>query len=117
MEQERSKKAAKLREEKQAEEEKARARAATDGTAKTKGSSERKDYWLVPGIVVKVMNKKVGGGKYYKKKARLRKVVERYTGEVKMLDSGDRLRVDQEDLETVRAGFEEHAGGDRRGRR
>ncbi|CAN0490386.1 unnamed protein product, partial [Ectocarpus sp. 8 AP-2014] len=97
MEQERAKKKAKEEEE---EEEKAAAAA----EVKAKGSS-RKDYWLRQGIVVKVMNKRVGGGKYYKKKARLRKVVERYVGEVKMIDSGDRLRVDQDDLETVRARF------------
>lgn len=114
MEQERAKKAAKL------EEESAAAAAAPEATTQTTGTvaaigenggregtgsargSERKEYWLRPGIVVKVMNKKVGGGKYYKKKARIRKVVERYVGEVKMLESGDRLRVDQEDLETVR---------------
>ncbi|CAM9519623.1 unnamed protein product [Pylaiella littoralis] len=108
MDQERAKKKAK----KEAEEEKAAAAAAAAAEAKARakaskggdgggGESGRKDYWLRPGVIVKVMNKKVGGGKYYKKKARLRKVVERYVGEVKMLDSGDRLRVDQDDLETV----------------
>ena len=106
MDQERAKKAAK-----EEEEEAAAAAAAAAAEAKAKadakrgggsGDGGRKDYWLRAGVVVKVMNKKVGGGKYYKKKARLRKVVERYIGEVKMLDSGDRLRVDQEDLETVR---------------
>eukprot|EP00904_Undaria_pinnatifida_P004460 jgi/Undpi1/14014/HiC_scaffold_9.g03665.m1 len=105
MDQERAKKAAK-----EEEEEAAAAAAAAAAEAKAKadakrgggsGDGGRKDYWLRAGVVVKVMNKKVGGGKYYKKKARLRKVVERYIGEVKMLDSGDRLRVDQEDLETV----------------
>lgn len=103
MEQERAKKAAK---EKQEEEEAAAEAEAKAGVSRASagdgGDGRRKDYWLRPGIVVKVMNKKVGGGKYYKKKARLRKVVERYVGEVKMLESGDRLRVDQEDLETVR---------------
>lgn len=95
MEQERAKKKAKREEEEKEE--------AAAASAKSKASEgARKDYWLRPGIVVKVMNKKVAGGKYYKKKARLRKVVERYVGEVKMLESGDRLRVDQDDLETVR---------------
>jgi DNA/RNA-binding protein KIN17 len=65
-------------------------------------SRDRKEYWLHTGIVVKVMNKKVGDGKYYKRKARVRKVIDRYVGEVKMLDDdGDVLRVDQEQLETV----------------
>lgn len=92
MEQEEARKATKRKEE--IEEEKS-------NTAKDSDGGNRRDYWLLVGIVVKIMNKKVGGGKYYKKKARLRKVIERYVGEVKMLDSGDRLRVDQEDLETV----------------
>ncbi|CAM9367098.1 unnamed protein product [Discosporangium mesarthrocarpum] len=78
----------------------AAAAAEAEATAK-EGRGLRKDYWLCLGIVVKVMNKKVGGGRYYKKKAAVRKVVERYVAEVKMLDSGDRLRVDQDDLETV----------------
>ncbi|CAM9202353.1 unnamed protein product [Ascophyllum nodosum] len=105
MEQERARKAAKAaeekneaREEEEEDGENKSGRAAGAGSGAAEG---RKDYWLREGIVVKVMNKKVGGGNYYKKKGRLRKVVERYVGEVKMLDSGDRLRVDQEDLETV----------------
>lgn len=104
MEQERAKKAAKLEEKSAAEE----AASIGGGGESGKGGSGgggggvRKDYWLRTGIVVKVLNKKVGGGKYYKKKGRIRKVIERYVGEVKMLDTGDRLRVDQEDLETVR---------------
>lgn len=98
MDQERAKK--KAREEKE-KEEAAAAEAKAKASKEGGGGGGRKDYWLRPGVVVKVMNKKVGGGKYYKKKARLRKVVERYVGEVKMLDSGDRLRVDQDDLETV----------------
>lgn len=105
MEQERNKRAATKREEE--EKKKAESLAAAEangrgGGGRGVGGGGRKDYWLRVGVVVKVMNKKVSGGKYYKKKARLRKVVERYIGEVKMLDSGDRLRVDQEDLETVR---------------
>ncbi|CAM9427356.1 unnamed protein product [Phaeothamnion confervicola] len=64
-------------------------------------SSEKKDYWLHEGIVVKVLNKRVGDGRFYKKKARVRKVVDRYAAEVKMLESGERLRLDQDHLETV----------------
>lgn len=102
MEQEKAKKAAKLEEEENAAAAEAENKAAAISNAG--GGERRKDHWLRIGLVVKVMNKKVGGGKYYKKKARIRKVIERYVGEVKMLDSGDRLRVDQEDLETVRKG-------------
>ncbi|CAM9894057.1 unnamed protein product [Chrysoparadoxa australica] len=64
-------------------------------------SAERRDYWLEPGIIVKVMNKNVGDGKFYKKKACVRKVIERYVGEVKMIGTGEKLRVDQDQLETV----------------
>lgn len=107
MEQERAKKAAKLEEKSAAE---AAEKAASVGDSSKSGGGGgggggggvRKDYWLRAGVVVKLLNKKVGGGKYYKKKGRIRKVIERYVGEIKMLDSGDRLRVDQEDLETVR---------------
>ena len=38
---------------------------------------------------------------YYKKKAVVRKIVDGFIGEVEMLDSGDVLRVDQRELETV----------------
>ena len=37
----------------------------------------RKDHWLTEGIVVKVMNKKLGGGKYYKAKGVVKEVVDR----------------------------------------
>mmetsp|Transcript_20466 Transcript_20466/g.36579 ORF Transcript_20466/g.36579 Transcript_20466/m.36579 type:complete len:433 (-) Transcript_20466:140-1438(-) len=61
----------------------------------------RKDYWLHEGIVVKVLNKKVGDGKYYKQKAVVKEVVDRYLGVVKMIDIKGMIKVDQEDLETV----------------
>jgi DNA/RNA-binding protein KIN17 len=81
--------------------------------------------WLVPGIVVKVMSKDLEQHGYYKKKVRgvagrgalnhpacmailcaamqgvVEKVIDRYVGEISMLDSGDVLRVDQAQLETV----------------
>ena len=38
---------------------------------------------------------------YYKKKALVRKIVDGFIGEVEMLDSGDVLRIDQRELETV----------------
>lgn len=60
----------------------------------------RKPYWVTEGIVVKVMAKKLGD-KYYKKKGVVQDVQERYVGVVRMLDSGDVLKVDQTHLETV----------------
>ncbi|CAE7724581.1 Kin [Symbiodinium microadriaticum] len=61
---------------------------------------ERKDYWLHAGIAVKILNKRVGDGKYYKEKGVVDKVLDRYIGEVRLSD-GVRLRLDQQDLETV----------------
>lgn len=68
---------------------------------KAKERSNRKDYWLCEGIVVKVMNKTLADGKYYKQKGVVRKVIDRYTGEIGLLESKDVLKVDQEELETV----------------
>lgn len=67
---------------------------------KEKETRNRKDYWLTPGIVVKVTTKRLGE-KYYKNKAVIMEVEEKYLGIIKMLDSGDKLKIDQEYLETV----------------
>ncbi|KAL3853676.1 hypothetical protein ACJMK2_017199 [Sinanodonta woodiana] len=67
---------------------------------KKKEKINRKDYWLHPGIVVKVVTKKLGD-KYYKQKAVVKDVVDLYGGVIKLLDSGDKLKVDQTHLETV----------------
>ena len=62
----------------------------------------RKDYWLFPGLVVKVIDKKVGGGRFYKCKGKVEKVLEKYVAVLHMLDgSGARIQIDQDDLETV----------------
>ena len=66
-----------------------------------KEKKARKDYWLVEGIIVKVMHKDIGDGKYYKRKGVVRKVQDTYTGVVKMLDDGVKIKIDQDQLETV----------------
>ncbi|XP_041346944.1 DNA/RNA-binding protein KIN17-like isoform X2 [Gigantopelta aegis] len=60
----------------------------------------RKDYWLHPGIVVKIVSKKLGD-KYYKKKAYVKEVQDLYAGLIKTIDEGVTLRVDQTHVETV----------------
>lgn len=60
----------------------------------------RRDYWLHKDIVVKVVTKKLGE-KYYKKKAVVRDVIDNYGAVIKMLDGGEKLKVDQAHLETV----------------
>lgn len=64
----------------------------------SKGGS---DAWLVRGIVVRILHKKIGGGKYKGKKAVVQRVVDTYGGELRLLDSGDVLVLDQQFLETV----------------
>mmetsp|Transcript_59995 Transcript_59995/g.103349 ORF Transcript_59995/g.103349 Transcript_59995/m.103349 type:complete len:477 (-) Transcript_59995:228-1658(-) len=69
----------------------------------------RKGYWLYPGLVVKVMNKAVGDGKFYKAKAVVLQVLEKYVAVVRTVPAaaappaskGSKLQLDQEDLETV----------------
>lgn len=67
---------------------------------KKKEKMNRKDYWLHEGIVVKIVTKKLGE-KYYKKKAVVKEVSDLYRAVIKMLDSGDKMRIDQSHLETV----------------
>jgi len=67
---------------------------------KMKEKMNRKDYWLHEGIVVKVVTSKLGD-KYYKRKGVVTKVEDRYLAVVKMLDTNDKVRLDQEHLETV----------------
>lgn len=68
---------------------------------KQKELSNRKDYWLFEGIVVKVMSKALADKGYYKQKGIVRKVIDKYVGEIEMLENKHKLRVDQEELETV----------------
>nr|XP_043636135.1 KIN17-like protein [Erigeron canadensis] len=68
---------------------------------KAKERSNRKDYWLFEGIVVKVMSKDLAEKGYYKQKGVVRKVIDKYVGEIEMVESKHKLRVDQEELETV----------------
>ncbi|KAK1166966.1 DNA/RNA-binding protein KIN17-like [Acipenser oxyrinchus oxyrinchus] len=65
-----------------------------------KKKTSRTDYWLHPNIVVKVLTKRLGDN-YYKKKGLIKDVQEKYTAIIKMVDSGDKLKIDQAHLETV----------------
>uniref|UniRef100_A0A7N0RBU3 KIN17-like protein n=1 Tax=Kalanchoe fedtschenkoi TaxID=63787 RepID=A0A7N0RBU3_KALFE len=68
---------------------------------KAKERSNRKDYWLHEGIVVKVMSKALADKGYYKQKGVVKRVIDKYVGEIEMLENKHKLRVDQEELETV----------------
>ncbi|XP_071358228.1 DNA/RNA-binding protein KIN17 [Trachinotus anak] len=67
---------------------------------KKKQQSVRTDYWLQPNIVVKVVTKRLGE-KYHKKKAVITEVRDKYAAVVRMIDSGDKLKLDQNHVETV----------------
>ncbi|TYZ64969.1 hypothetical protein PybrP1_005761 [[Pythium] brassicae (nom. inval.)] len=62
---------------------------------------QKLEHWVTPGIVVKVVNKKVGGGVYYKRKGVVTAVEDQFCATVELAGSGDVLRLDQDDLETV----------------
>ncbi|KAG7379075.1 hypothetical protein PHYPSEUDO_009083 [Phytophthora pseudosyringae] len=68
---------------------------------KEESKRQRKENWVTAGIVVKVTNKKVGDGAYYKSKGVVKDVEGKFCATVELLDSGDVLRLDQDDLETV----------------
>ncbi|XP_041820126.1 DNA/RNA-binding protein KIN17 [Chelmon rostratus] len=67
---------------------------------KKKQQAVRTDYWMQPNIVVKVVTKRLGE-KYHKKKAVVTEVRDKYAAVVKMIDSGDKLKLDQNHVETV----------------
>lgn len=60
----------------------------------------RKDYWLTEGIIVKIITKTLGDD-FYKQKGVVREVIDRYVAIVKLLESGKKIKIDQEHLETV----------------
>ncbi|KAH7656926.1 DNA/RNA-binding protein KIN17 protein [Dioscorea alata] len=68
---------------------------------KAKERSNRKDYWLCEGIIVKVMSKTLASKGYYKQKGVVKRVIDKYVGEIEMLENKHLLRIDQEELETV----------------
>lgn len=80
----------------------------TKQSTKKQKADTKTDYWLHRNIVVRIISKKLSTGKYYKRKAIVDKVIDKYTAEIEVLDSsrgardgGDILRIDQDDLETV----------------
>lgn len=65
-----------------------------------KEKSNRKDYWLAEGIVVKLITKALGD-KFYKQKGVVVEVIDKYGAKVKMLETGEKVKVDQSHCETV----------------
>lgn len=67
---------------------------------KKQSAAVRTDYWLQPNIIVKIITKKLGD-KYHKRKAVVMEVKDKYAAVVKLMDSGDKLKLDQNHLQTV----------------
>jgi len=72
-----------------------------DAEERDREKRNRRDYWVTTGIVVKIMHKSLADGKYYKAKGVVEDVIDRYTAQIKVLDFGDVLKLDQSHLETV----------------
>lgn len=60
----------------------------------------RRDNWLHPNIIVKVKTKKLGDS-YYNKKAYVKEVIDDFGAIIKLLDTGEKMKIDQTYLETV----------------
>ncbi|CAH0599380.1 unnamed protein product [Chrysodeixis includens] len=67
---------------------------------RAKERANRKDYWLAENIVVKITTKSLGD-KYYKRKAIVERVVDKYCAHVKLTEDNVKLKLDQNHLETV----------------
>ncbi|KAH8293890.1 hypothetical protein KR054_006134 [Drosophila jambulina] len=65
-----------------------------------KERANRKDYWLHKNIVVKFISKSMGD-KFFKQKAVVQEVIDKYQAKVKFLKTGEKVKVDQAHLETV----------------
>lgn len=65
-----------------------------------KEKANRKDYWLTENIIVKIVTKSLGE-KFYKRKAIVEKVIDKYAAQVKLIDEGIKLKLDQNHVETV----------------
>lgn len=84
----------------QAEKERRERSGTTAASSSAPASGANAGPWLARGIVVKVVAEHLED--YYRKKGVVVAVVDGYVGEIEMMDSGDVLRIDQAELETVR---------------
>ena len=67
----------------------------------TSDAAQNQDFpWLMKGIVVKIMDDKIGGGAFFKKKGHVKKVIDKYGGKI-VMSGGEKIIVDQSLLETV----------------
>jgi hypothetical protein len=62
---------------------------------------KRRENWLAEGITVKIMDKELGDGQFFKAKAYVRSLLSPFIAEVKTIESSHVIKIDQRDLETV----------------
>lgn len=83
---------------------------APTGKRKTSRSRSREDEkkgkrlkWVAPGIIVRIISKKVYGGKYYNQKARITDVLDRYKFLAQPIENGIEMldNLTEKDIETV----------------
>jgi len=67
---------------------------------KEKNDPLMQNAWLVPNIIVKI-NAKSLGDKFYKKKGRIIEVIDDFAALMELNDGSAKIKVDQDDLETV----------------
>jgi len=67
---------------------------------KEENDPEMVNAWIRPNIIVKIITKSLGD-KYYKKKGRIVEVIDDFAAVVVLNESGAKLKLDQEHLETV----------------
>ena len=73
----------------------------SSSSSSSTSSFAKNEYWLQTGIIVKVTNRSLLDGKYYKSKGVVQSVIDKYGCSLKILDSGDLIQLDQDDLQTV----------------
>ena len=73
-----------------------------------KKSNKKQDNWISTGILIKILSKTLSNGAYYKRKGIITRIVDKYTAQIEVLDSGphkndggDIIQLDQDDLQTV----------------
>lgn len=70
-----------------------------DTQIRTDSSDTNSEPWLVKGLVVKVIHKQLGEGKYFGRLAIVQGIVEKYGATLQVIDNSDLIQLDQEDLE------------------
>eukprot|EP01133_Synstelium_polycarpum_P013001 gene13001-15292_t len=63
--------------------------------------SDNNESWITKDVVVKIMDKKLADGQYYKQKGVIIDVVSDFVAKVKMIEEGLVIKIDQTYLETV----------------